>query len=239
MEDLQSTLSAMSPQPADEDLEMYNPPPHRRPIGFLHLPYELRQMIYHEFIPRNYYIELVNGSLRWAKDRQWARIGYPVYNIRRVSKLVSEECLDILYGDNTFVTSYEVGGNPFLSVITEKNRGRIKSEQWHMICDTDLADWDDSRIYNCEIHITSWRGSMNVYMHVYDYTADDERPISVRFWYQEFIPGLRAILWMMVPQSTMTKVFMETDPVFVDWMMDDVKEIFDVYLTKGYEVWRL
>jgi hypothetical protein len=47
MEDSQSTLSAMSPQPADEDLEMCDPPPHRRPIGFLDLPYELRQMIYH------------------------------------------------------------------------------------------------------------------------------------------------------------------------------------------------
>lgn len=44
----------MSPQPADEDLEMYNLPPRRRPIGFLHLPYELRSMIYNDFIPRNY-----------------------------------------------------------------------------------------------------------------------------------------------------------------------------------------
>jgi hypothetical protein len=195
-------------------------------------------MVYHYFIPHNYYDQLVNGSLRWAKNSQGARIGYPFYNILRISKTVSEESLDILYGDNTFVTSYEEGGNPFLSVITEKNRGRIKSEQWHMICDTDLRDWDGSWIYRCGIYLEICEVSIYVYMRVSDYRANEERPISLIFWDDEFILRPRAIMKMMVPRSTRTKVFLDTDPDFNEGMMADVEAIFDTYLIEDYEIWK-
>lgn len=226
----------MSPQPTDDDLEMYNPPARRGFIGFLHLPYELRRMIYDYFIPRGYHVELAEGALRWAKNGQWTRIEHPFYNILRVSKQVSKECLDILYGDNMFVTQWEEGNDPFLKFLSEDNRNRIALERWYMVCDVENMP-DCSWIYFCEIYIESRRGSLHVSMDVRDYNTDNnERVISFVFWDDEFIWRLGAILGMMVPQSTYTQVFLDTYPVFKDWMMDEVQEIFNVYLTEGYEV---
>lgn len=145
---------------------------------------------------------------------------------------------DILYGDNMFVTTWEEGEDPFLDILTEDNRDRINSERWHLVCDTENLG-DCSYIYNCDIYMEIRRGSIYVYMHVYDYGSDDEKLISFVFWDEEFIPRFRAILEMSVPQSTTTKVFLNTDPVFSDWMLDDVRAIFNDHLAEGYETWRL
>jgi hypothetical protein len=66
MEDSQSTLSEIPPQHISDDLEMYNLPPRRRSIGFLHLPYELRCMIDHYLIPRNYEVYPQDSLVRTA-----------------------------------------------------------------------------------------------------------------------------------------------------------------------------
>lgn len=109
-----------------------------------------------------------------------------------------------------------------------------------MICDLEMMA-DCSWIYFCsrEIYIETLRILLHVSMDVCDYSVGDESVSSLVFWDDEIIRRLGPILGMMVPQSTYTKVFLDTDPVLKDWMMDEVQEIFNLYFTEGYEVQKL
>jgi hypothetical protein len=99
------------------------------PTGFLQLPYELRRQIYCYCIPRQrrinvslpslplVYLEDLEGSL---EDDDWP-------NILRLSKQISEECLNILYGENIFHVDVNGGGEYSLrNNFTEENRRRMR-----------------------------------------------------------------------------------------------------------------
>lgn len=72
-------------------------------------------------------------GVKWVKNGAYVCLEHPFHNILRVLKQVSEESLDILYGDNTFVAISEDGEDPFLSVFTKDIRDRINSKRWHLI----------------------------------------------------------------------------------------------------------
>ncbi|PVH68668.1 hypothetical protein DL98DRAFT_554759 [Cadophora sp. DSE1049] len=79
------------------------PPPPVSPTGLLRLPFEIRLQIYHYFIPH--------------KEN----------SIFVVSKQISEETLDILYGENTFKLHLHGEGQYYLKKnFAEANRQRMR-----------------------------------------------------------------------------------------------------------------
>lgn len=118
----------MSPVTADESQK----PIRRR---FLDLPYEIRHEIYYNCIPcrEQIYVTWVGGP---PKAYYWFGMGIcsfqktPVYSpvkVLQLSKQISEECLDILYGENIF--SMELNGNGELDLrknFTKENRYRVR-----------------------------------------------------------------------------------------------------------------
>ncbi|RLL97958.1 hypothetical protein CFD26_106912 [Aspergillus turcosus] len=127
------------------------------PTGFLHLPYELRRQIYCHCIPRKRQINVSfpslplepledpngsledpegtqedpEGSLEDPKDHwymeHFLNPNSSRLNVLRLSKQISEECLNILYGENIFHANLNGGGEYSLrNDFTEENRHRMR-----------------------------------------------------------------------------------------------------------------
>ncbi|KAL3469914.1 hypothetical protein BJX99DRAFT_264732 [Aspergillus californicus] len=96
------------------------------PTGFLDLPYELRRQIYCHCIPRRNQVNVQSPSLflqgAWYMNPNSSRI-----NVLRLSKQITEECLDILYGETNFRLRLNGEGEQAMrDNFTEKNRRRMR-----------------------------------------------------------------------------------------------------------------
>lgn len=118
--------------------------PRAQPYAFLNLPFELRLQIYDFLIPRR---EIIRADLTGLKllgvkvsdttpPTQFLSSSNEKENfhnqgrckILQLCKQISEECLDILYGKNTFLVFCQEMGDYILdSHITEANRRRIRA----------------------------------------------------------------------------------------------------------------
>lgn len=104
-------------------------PPQENVTGFLSLPLELRRKIYSYLLtfhtPITRYKRSVDDwrlSRRGTKDK--------IKNLLLVSKQVSEEALDVFYGNNTFEVDFNRKGCLlFCQKLTEENRRRIRRLQ--------------------------------------------------------------------------------------------------------------
>jgi hypothetical protein len=116
-----------------EELEMLRTLPKPPATGLLHLPIEIRLQIYYYCIPRKRIIEATNprfnqfsfvdpipdlGSYNPNKNKN---------SIFLLSKQISEEALDVLYGDNVF--KFSLDGEVeyhFQKNFTDRNRQRMR-----------------------------------------------------------------------------------------------------------------
>jgi len=128
----------------------------RTPTSFLHLPYELRLQIYCNCLPFKQILDLhplphdrqcqVNSLLKHDKgisypksklprvrgEEGWARTGSAfentaLPNILVASRQISNEALDILYGENIFhIYLFSKGEDQLKRVISRANRARIR-----------------------------------------------------------------------------------------------------------------
>lgn len=111
-----------------DDRAVGDGPPIR--TGFLDLPYELRHQIYCHLIPRRKKISAVfvrNRALKyWSCSNSGGADGSTVH-VLQLSKLICEECLDILYGENTFYLCINIGAERDLEFFfAEQNRRRLR-----------------------------------------------------------------------------------------------------------------
>lgn len=251
----------VSQQPSMDRLDNSLPCEPPTGIGFLDLPYELRLMVYHYFIPRNYEI-LLNGNLLSCEGWIYMNdhIGifgdppHPFLSILLVSKQVSEESLDVLYGDNFFVyelntdevwnrvLSYDGGcpyedepmTDPFLSLLTAKNRGRIRHVQYIIMYWRMPSSW---RISDCVINALISPGSIRFSLSVFneDLSRCERDPFHREFWCDVF-DRLEAILTPMRPRLKHTKVLIDADLPIDGKSMEIVLRKLNMYLPPGYDL---
>ncbi|KAJ5167796.1 uncharacterized protein N7482_003390 [Penicillium canariense] len=83
-------------------LRAYNPASRPTPFGFLDLPPEIRLHIYFHILPRGETIA-VNGDihLRTHPHQDWCR-NFRDNHVFTLSIQIEQECLDVLYSQNTF-----------------------------------------------------------------------------------------------------------------------------------------
>jgi len=103
----------VSQQPSMDPLEKSSPREPATGIRFLDLPYESHPTVYHYYIPHNYEISLdynLHSCVGWRNNstRIFGDPPYPFSSILLVSKQVSEESLDVLYGDDIFVYEWDI-----------------------------------------------------------------------------------------------------------------------------------
>ncbi|RDL38617.1 uncharacterized protein BP5553_02957 [Venustampulla echinocandica] len=127
------------------------PPPRVPPISLLQLPFEMRLQIYRHSIPRKrvvsstfvfdefctrWYLgevddhdcfdtKLISGGDMNESDYQ-GRKSKNGTTIFLLSKQISEEALDVLYGENIFRLPLDGAGQDWLKTFTEANRRRIR-----------------------------------------------------------------------------------------------------------------
>lgn len=246
MEDTQTTPSTMSPRKSS--------------TGFLHLPYELRLMIYHYYIPHKCQIRLTIaphiGKRAIISIDNAHLLEHPFHNIFRVSRQVSEEALNMLYGENLLIhtwdlrTSFQTEGrnDPHLSVLTDRNRARIRS-QLHEICwcsdervfHGPLEHIDcDLRIY-CELDMLIRPGWIRLCASLMDDNRDyhDIRAASNLIWKEMFIKLGLIFEKMVPPQLTSTEIFVTPQLLLDEELMHCLRRLFDSYLHRGYQICEL
>lgn len=98
--------------------------------GFLDLPYELRHQVYCYWIPRRQNISTVlvsSRSLRYGFYDECRGADCSTLQALQLSKQISEECLNILYGENTFhVCLNDCGEHELECFFTEQNMRRVR-----------------------------------------------------------------------------------------------------------------
>lgn len=99
--------------------------------GFLDLPYEIRRQIYCHCIPRRKQVDVGSPSFPLEDycfmESNFFNRDYSRVNVLRLSKQVTEECLGILYGENTFRLCLNGEGEwDMRENFTEKNRRRMR-----------------------------------------------------------------------------------------------------------------
>lgn len=99
--------------------------------GFLDLPYEIRRDIYYHCIPRRKEINVRSPSFPLEDygfmEGDFINQEYSRINILRLSKQITEECLDILYGENIFRLCLNGEGELGMKRnFTEMNRLRMR-----------------------------------------------------------------------------------------------------------------
>jgi hypothetical protein len=99
---------------------------------FFDFPFEIRRAVYYILLPRRSYIRSTRplfashhaplGGYYNDSSRSKANL-----NVLCLSRQISEESLDILYGENIFVVNFNGNGETALQEdITERNRRRIR-----------------------------------------------------------------------------------------------------------------
>lgn len=99
--------------------------------GFLDLPYEIRCQIYYDCIPRRKEVNVRSPSFALEDscfmESEFFNQDYSRVNVLRLSKQITEECLDILYGENIFRLCLNGEGEGGMKRnFTEKNRFRMR-----------------------------------------------------------------------------------------------------------------
>jgi hypothetical protein len=90
-----------------------------RPSLLVDLPFEIRRQIYHQRIPTKRVVEVSNpyfstGPKEEAESLGDGYINQNMNNLLLLSKQISEECLDILYGENIFKLWLNAGDELYL-----------------------------------------------------------------------------------------------------------------------------
>ncbi|PCH08053.1 Hypothetical protein PENO1_008920 [Penicillium occitanis (nom. inval.)] len=227
-------------------------------IGFLDLPYELRLMIYHYSIPRNYQITVncnLRSCVRWKNDQSLDERTHSFLSILLVSKQVSEESLNVLYGDNSFVCQWDLdaarksvplkygsyeGDCPyenesimdlFLSIFTAKNRDRIRQLRYIVVywgmpySRTSCSIFDAS---TARLSIRFWLLANKKYI-------DSQIPFPEDFW-EDVFDILEVILVEMRPQLNTIKVSIDADPPIDGKSIEIVLRRLSMYLPLGYDL---
>ena len=229
-------------------------------IGFLDLPYELRLMIYHYSIPRNYEIS-VNFNLcscctgvKWKSDHSLDDPAHPFLGILLVSKQVSEESLSILYGDNSFVCQCRVDDaqksvlpkygsyegdcpyedepimDPLLSIFTAKNRDRICQLYIVVYCGMSC-----SRTWCSIFDASRARLSIRFWLFTNKRYIDEQIIFPEDVW-EDVFDTLAVILMGMRPQLKTTKVSIDAYPPIDTKSMEVVLRRLNMYLPLGYDL---
>jgi hypothetical protein len=121
------------------------PLPRNKPAGLLNIPFEIRLQIYHYCIPRKRIVEVTHPRfpVRWPFEEEGDTLDFEsgtldlvgnFWNINRnknslflVSKQISEEALDFLYGENIFKLYLNGEGEYCLRKnFSEVNRRRMR-----------------------------------------------------------------------------------------------------------------
>lgn len=103
------------------------------PSGFLNLPFDIRRIIYSFLIPRKQVIRITRSMLACGiessdNDSDFFNSHHSRLNVLHLSREISEEALDILYGENLFQVFLNGDGEGDLEHnFTERNRHRIRN----------------------------------------------------------------------------------------------------------------
>ncbi|KAF2788939.1 hypothetical protein K505DRAFT_314013 [Melanomma pulvis-pyrius CBS 109.77] len=110
------------------DNNTQNPDPMKQ-TGLLSLSLELRQQIYQYVLPEPGIRDTNSLNWRGAQDWKFTLVGEDKSTILRVSKQISSEALNVLYGANTFKVALHGDPNAQLSKIAPQNRKRVRRFQ--------------------------------------------------------------------------------------------------------------
>lgn len=114
----------MAERSEDESSEAQKIPP----IGLVALPFEIRLQIYNYLIPQRHLVEVSNPAITYKYEEWDDMLWKNKTSIFRISKQMSEEALDVLYGSNEFKLYLNGGGEAYFKwKISKTNRGRILS----------------------------------------------------------------------------------------------------------------
>ncbi|KAF2804523.1 uncharacterized protein BDZ99DRAFT_397596 [Mytilinidion resinicola] len=105
------------------------PPKTPAPTGLLRLPFEILLQIYYHCIPRKRIIEVAHLCFipQWLPDLEDGQDFEDDNSIFLLSKQISEEALDVLYGDNVFKLYLHGEGESYLKKnFSHQNRQRMK-----------------------------------------------------------------------------------------------------------------
>jgi hypothetical protein len=118
-----------------EILEKLRTPPKAPSTGLLSLPLELRLQIYHYCIPRKRIVEVAHPRFEF----EWPSVDHTLdfediwgrnknkNSILLLSKQISDEALDVLYGDNVFKLYLHGEGEYYMKKnFSDRNRQRIR-----------------------------------------------------------------------------------------------------------------
>lgn len=228
-------------------------------------------MIYYHYIPHKCEVHLEIRpyiSARWITSMDNAYlVQHPFHHILRVSKQISEEALDILYGENTFVYTWEENLfywesgwiEPPQSIITEENRSRMRSQQYHICCYSEdyVCHYPEEHIHcepgycyineddDCgsgtyyELYMTICPGSVHFYVGMIDdrWGFGDSKMVP-NILCEELFDRLWIIFRTMAPpQLTSAEVFVASHLLDDAEMMYYVDCLCDSYLYEGYQIY--
>ncbi|KAJ5129782.1 uncharacterized protein N7515_005821 [Penicillium bovifimosum] len=141
MEDAPTPPSPSTPSSFSSDSLSTYSSPSRPNSPFFNLPAELRLQIYSHLVPQKCAIKVINTKYRpWGiepvvstrdpafSEDKFANTRPHWINILQVCKQMTEECLDILYGENLFEIHLTSGGEVALrETFSKRNLQRIRN----------------------------------------------------------------------------------------------------------------
>ncbi|KAI7969484.1 hypothetical protein EIK77_005114 [Talaromyces pinophilus] len=196
-------------------------------------------------------------------------VQHPFTNILRVSEQVCKEAVDILYGENTFVYTWKenrfywrsgwIEPPPF--IITEENRSRMRSQQYHICCYSEnyvchypekhiscelekyghcyfTEDDDCASGAYCELYMTICPGSIHFYVDMIDdLWGFEDSGLVPNILCEELFDRLWIIFQRMAPpQLTSAEVFVASHLLDDAEMMYSIECLCDSYVYEGYQI---